>query len=143
MSNKVKFTNSSCNPQQTMNNRAANIKKRKRLVDKINKIESYTVVYEVGEILASDKVVQKDKSSYTINNNGFHMRISKLSDETITKLDNYFIAKSNKNNPDIDSEKLHKGSIFNYLTENSTEETNVRLSSKEKKFFKKMQNNAI
>jgi hypothetical protein len=135
MSSKVKFSRAVNN-----DDRVTNIKRRKRIVDKINKTENYANIYEIGEILANDKNVKNDKSSYTINNNGFHIRVSKLSDETIMKLDDYFSNKCKKIN-NIDIEEIHKGSIFNYLTENSTDEPNVRLSSKEKKFFKKIQTN--
>ena len=117
-----------------------NSEKRRRIATKINRIENYDSVLEIGKILAKDHTVKTDKSSYTINNNGFHIRISKLSDDTINKIDHYLMNDHkklmDKNNIDSD---VQKGSIFNNLSETEVSESNVRLSSKEKKFFKKMQ----
>ena len=118
-----------------------NSEKRRRIVAKINRIENYDSVLEIGKILAKDHTVKTDKSSYTINNNGFHIRISKLSDDTINKIDHYLLHDHkklmDKNSTDTD---VQKGSIFNNLSETSVDESNVRLSSKEKKFFKKNAN---
>ena len=54
------------------------VEKKKQVVAKINRVENYECVFEIGKIIAQDLTVKNDKSSYTINNNGFHIRISKL-----------------------------------------------------------------
>jgi len=124
------------------NNSIKNMKKRKCMADKINNMENYKNIFEIGKILADDEAIKNDKSSYTINNNGLHVKVSKLSDTTITKLENYFTQMSEKNQT-TDSDIMHKGSIFNHLTEESANDTHMKLSSKEKKFFKKIHNNTI
>ena len=117
--------------------------KRKRIVDQINKMENYDCIYKVGEILAQDATVKNDKSSYTINSNGFHIRISKLSDETLKRLDHYLRNENRKTMDSIDNNtETQKGSIFDNLTETPADDNGIRLSSKEKKFFKKI-NNAV
>jgi hypothetical protein len=120
--------------------RKLNSDKKKQIVEKINRMENYLCIYQIGKILSEDQTVKNDKSSYTINNNGFHIRISKLSDATIKKLDHFLTHDYKKIINDSDNIiEVSKGSVFHNLTDTSADETNVRLSSKEKKFFKKMQ----
>jgi hypothetical protein len=111
---------------------------RKRIANIINNITIYSCTFDIGQIIADDTNVKKG-NSYTINQNGFYIMTDKLTHTTFGKLDKYINSTLKKKVTTEKNTKSVTNSIFNTMSEDSVKETDVKLSSKEKKFIKKIQ----
>ncbi len=116
------------------------IPQRKKLADKINKITYYPCIRDIGKIISHDTAV-KNNNNYTINKYGFHILVSKLSNGTFKQLDKYIMTILPQK-MSMQKKNTFKNSILD--TEGSVKTTvhDVKLSSREKKFIKKIQNDS-
>jgi len=118
--------------------------KRNSITKIINNIQIYKCLYDIGKIISVDANVKKG-ASYTNNNNGFYIMSNKLTDATFAKLDTYTKTTLKKEEKKYAKTKSQNNSIFDTITENGDDtqsEDGVKLSSKEKKFIKKIQFNS-
>jgi len=113
------------------------IEKRKEIATIINELTIYPCILKIGKIIAKDKIIKQQ--NYVVNDNGFFIRVDRLSDSTFSELEKYINGPMKKElTKHANNKKVYKSSIFNSITEDDQNYSNMRMSSKEKKFIKKM-----
>ena len=68
-------------------------------------------------------IIRKDTDKYTINGYGVHVNMSKLSNETLYKLEQ-FIEFSLNNKKKLDSDKVHRNEIMKLISESVNNKVN-------------------
>lgn len=108
---------------------------RKKIADTINKLTYYPCIHDVGEIIAQDTAI-KNSNNYTLNNYGFIVLVRKLSDKTFDNLNKYI---NTTMKTKLSKRPTSDFSNLDTLSEQSSKTTDYKLSSREKKFMKKIQ----
>jgi hypothetical protein len=125
-------------------NKIYGIRERKMITDIINNITIYDCILQIGKIIIKNEKSVIKNGDYTINQNGFHIIASKLSDKTFEEIEQYIKNELKDHQMKIEKRKLksYQSSVFNNLSDdkrNTPTSNDFRLSSKEKKFIKKVQ----
>jgi len=104
---------------------------RKKLVDKLKKINNNKIYYQIFEIINT-------KVNTTINNNGVFFDLNKLDDNTIKILSNIITSNTNSEN---NSESIIEYIPYSIENLEKIDIIGNRLSNQEKQFLKRNKSN--